>query len=77
MTCAEFEQKYPDVAESYHESSQASQQMNIHSKIKLSKPFAPGKASDSKRNDPEEEKEDIALESDEVDDIDDSSSYRV
>jgi hypothetical protein len=51
--------------------------MNIHSKIKLSKPFAPGKATDPKRNDPEEEKEDIALESDEVDDIDDSSSYRV
>ena len=70
MTNAEFEQRYPEIAEGDNE-------LNEHSVKKPSKSKTAKRATGWSKESFEELKEEMQLDSDEAEEIDDSSSYRV
>lgn len=73
MTCAEFESKYPEIAEGDNEVSNQAVLKKSH-KIKTAQ--RPSQAGDWSRESFEELKEKMQLDSDEAEEIDESSSYR-
>lgn len=70
MTNAEFEQRYPEIAEGEND-------LNEHSAKKAAKSKTLKRTSGWTKESFEELKEEMQLDSDEAEEIDDSSSYRV
>jgi hypothetical protein len=70
MTNAEFEQRYPEIAEGEND-------LNEHSAKKAAKSKTLKRTSGWTNKSFEELKEEMQLDSDEAEEIDDSSSYRV
>ena len=75
MTCAEFEQKYPDIAEGENEVSRQLASKKCQKSKPSLKASASGGWSKSKQQQDSNE-EDVEIESDDAEEVDESSSYR-